>query len=73
MYSTLSPGGKLLVANFSEKTTDAGYMEAATEWFLNYRTANDIATLITDEIQILARDICIFEGGGCLVLLEITR
>ncbi len=42
IYDMLTPGGRLLVANFAADFPDAGYMEAFMDWFLIYRSEQDM-------------------------------
>jgi len=47
MFSLLTRGGKLLVANFAHGHADAGYMEAFMDWRLIYRTKTGMQNLLT--------------------------
>ncbi len=38
LWSALAPEGKLMIANFTPQTNDAAYMEAITDWWLQYRS-----------------------------------
>jgi extracellular factor (EF) 3-hydroxypalmitic acid methyl ester biosynthesis protein len=38
LWSLLAPEGKLMLANFTPEADDAAYMEAITDWWLQYRS-----------------------------------
>jgi extracellular factor (EF) 3-hydroxypalmitic acid methyl ester biosynthesis protein len=42
LFEGLIPGGKLVVTNFLQGTPDLGWMEALMDWFLIYRTHEEV-------------------------------
>lgn len=46
MLDTVRTGGKVLIINFTPKIPDVGYMEAFMDWWLIYRTKDDLARLL---------------------------
>ena len=42
LWETLEPGGSLLAANFTNSTRGRGYMEAAMDWWLQYRDPEEV-------------------------------
>jgi hypothetical protein len=46
MFDLLNPGGTLLVANFAQGLLDAAYMEAFMDWWLTYRTDEELHNLL---------------------------
>lgn len=42
LWSAVNPSGVLVVANFTPETADAGYMEAFMDWWLTYKTVDDV-------------------------------
>ncbi|HWE01926.1 MAG TPA: class I SAM-dependent methyltransferase [Tepidisphaeraceae bacterium] len=48
MFDMLSPGGRLLVANFAPVLPEVGYMETFMDWKLIYRTAEEMSLLSGD-------------------------
>lgn len=42
----LAPGGELVIANFTPDLPDVGYMEAAMDWWLVYKTPGQLRDLI---------------------------
>ena len=45
LFRQVSPGGRLLIANFTTKTYDAAFMEAFMDWHLVYRTPEQVRQL----------------------------
>ena len=45
LFRLVSPGGRLLIANFTPATHDAAFMEAFMDWRLVYRTPEEVRTL----------------------------
>jgi extracellular factor (EF) 3-hydroxypalmitic acid methyl ester biosynthesis protein len=45
MFDSLRPGGTMMYANFLPHIDDAGYMEALMDWWLIYRTQQEMAVL----------------------------
>jgi SAM-dependent methyltransferase len=45
LFRRLSPGGRLLVANFTPDTADAAFMESIMDWRLIYRDEGDMLAL----------------------------
>jgi extracellular factor (EF) 3-hydroxypalmitic acid methyl ester biosynthesis protein len=46
MFTSLRPGGTLLIANFLPDIADVGYMEGLMDWHLIYRTDEEMAQLL---------------------------
>lgn len=48
MYSSLRPGGTMLIPNFLPNIPDVGYMEACMDWWLTYRSEAEILDVFSD-------------------------
>ena len=47
MFDMVRPGGKILIANFAHDIPDVGYMEALMDWWLVYRSQEQVADLFS--------------------------
>ncbi|SAL00362.1 hypothetical protein AWB78_05939 [Caballeronia calidae] len=47
LFNMLAPGGTLFIANFLSNIPDAGFMEAAMDWWLIYRDENEMRALLS--------------------------
>ena len=47
MFDMVNPGGKIMVANFTHDIPDVGYMEAMMDWWLIYRSQEQVADLFS--------------------------
>jgi SAM-dependent methyltransferase len=45
LFQTLAPGGRLIIANFTPNTQEAGYIEACMDWHLIYRNEQQMGAL----------------------------
>ena len=73
MFSFLRPGGKLLVANFTPAGEDIGYMEAFMDWWLIYRTKDEIAELFVNLPRDQVKSIEIFEDDRGVIAYAIVE
>lgn len=48
LFDDLQPGGRLLVGNLTSNHSERGYMEAFMDWWLEYRTEDDMYSLADD-------------------------
>jgi SAM-dependent methyltransferase len=70
----LRPGGKVWIANFTDDTSCAGYMEAVMDWWLVYRSEDRMHAL-TERIDRgkIASERTFREAEGNVVFLELVR
>lgn len=74
MFGLLRPGGQLVVANFLPGVRDVGYMEAYMDWFLIYRTRQDMVDLTMEIPEEEIREITIFtEENQNIIFLQVLR
>ncbi|HUG90109.1 MAG TPA: class I SAM-dependent methyltransferase [Planctomycetaceae bacterium] len=74
MFNLLSPGGRLVVANFLPDIRDIGYMEAFMDWNLVYRTRHEMIELTRDVPQPKIHSLRIWaEEGQNIIFLEVCR
>lgn len=70
----LAPGGTLLVANMLPGFGCAGYMEAAMDWWLIYRSAQEMMSLAQGVLEFSEFTARTFTGSdGSIVYLEVCR
>jgi extracellular factor (EF) 3-hydroxypalmitic acid methyl ester biosynthesis protein len=48
LFSMLRSGGRLLLANFTDRSHDSGYMEAFMDWWLLYREPQEVQEWLRD-------------------------
>ena len=51
MFDMVKPGGKIMIANFTHDIPDAGYMESIMDWWLIYRSREQVAELFSNLSQ----------------------
>lgn len=73
-FEMLNPGGKLMIANVLPDIPDAGYMEAIMDWWLVYRTPEQLES-VADSIppNEIASKRTFSDPLGNIVFLEIVR
>ena len=74
MFERLRPGGRLLIANFLNDIPDRAYMEAVMDWWLLYRTEDEVAALDAelDAAHIAAKHVFV-EPERNIAFLELHR
>jgi extracellular factor (EF) 3-hydroxypalmitic acid methyl ester biosynthesis protein len=74
LFRGLNPGGKLVVTNFLHGTPDLGWMESLMDWYLIYRTQDEVnafaSAVATDEI---ARRHAYKCPTGCIGYLSLRK
>ena len=75
LFALLTPGGRLLVANFLPGILDVGYMESFMDWKLIYRTRKEMLEISLDIPQADLADLRIFaeENQNIIFLLCVKR
>ena len=46
LFARLSPGGRLLISNFASDSAESAYMEACMNWWLKYRSEEEMEAII---------------------------
>ena len=73
LFRMLRPGGRLLIANFTPDTHDAGFMETFMDWRLIYRTPCETRAL-ANSIPAAAADVEQFsDDNGHVTYLRMVR
>jgi extracellular factor (EF) 3-hydroxypalmitic acid methyl ester biosynthesis protein len=74
MFDMLRSGGRLLVANFVPDHREVGYMETFMQWYLIYRTEDELEAVTTEiPSSEIAYKRTFFEENGNIVFLELTK
>ena len=74
MFERLRPGGLLLIANFLCDVPDRGYMEAVMDWWLLYRTEEEVSALDADvDPSLIAGKRTFVEPARNIAFLELRR
>ena len=74
LFEQLRPGGRLLVANFLQGLSCAGYMEAYMDWFLIYRTPEQMWALASGiPREQIAEQRQFVEENGNITFLELRK
>jgi extracellular factor (EF) 3-hydroxypalmitic acid methyl ester biosynthesis protein len=74
MFEMLRSEGRLLVANFVPTLIDIGYMETFMQWFLIYRTIEEINSLADEIVPAqIAQKKTFYDPEGNIVFLELIR
>jgi SAM-dependent methyltransferase len=73
-FDALNPGGQLLIANFLPGNIELGYMESYMDWYLVYRTPQEMLDLAMAVDQTLVQEISLFsEEQQSVMFLQLTR
>ncbi|MGG4046137.1 MULTISPECIES: class I SAM-dependent methyltransferase [Paenibacillus] len=74
LFNLLNPGGRLLIANWLPDTPSIAYMEAALDWWITYRTKEQMQELIEDIPKGNISNVDIFiEKYEVVVFMEIEK
>lgn len=74
LFDLTKPGGTVLVANFLPGNTCIGYMEACLDWWLLYRTEEEVWRFMRDIPETdVANARTFIEENDSIVFLEITK
>lgn len=74
MFEATKPGGHLLVTNFTPDMEERGYLEAFMDWWLYYRSEDELRRLTKDLPSKEIASIKLFtEETGHIIFLEIVR
>ncbi|MBV8639623.1 MAG: class I SAM-dependent methyltransferase [Candidatus Eremiobacteraeota bacterium] len=71
--SMLRPGGKVIVVNFAPTLSDAGWMEGVMDWWLIYRSPEEMHQLVSHQDPDLFDVETMVDGPGALVYLTVTK
>lgn len=74
IFSMLAPGGTMLIANFTPGIAEAAFMEAFGDWFLIYRSPQQLLSLTSSlpDDRIASRDLWT-DDLGCVAYMRIAR
>lgn len=74
MFDLLKPGGRMLITNFMPDISDSGYLETFMDWWLIYRSKDELKSVAKYiPIESIA-DVRVWsEDSGNLAFLEILR
>ncbi len=73
-FNLLRSGGRLLVANILPTVPEAGYMEAIMDWWLVYRTVDQLAAVADSIPRAEIASLNTFaDPHNCIAFLELTR
>jgi hypothetical protein len=74
MFRLLQPGGRLLIANLTPSLIDVAYMEAVMDWWLIYRTREEIGAIAKAAVAGSRAEIHTFTDVlGNIAFAEIVR
>jgi hypothetical protein len=74
LFEMLNPGGQLVITNYLPNLVDSGYMEAFMDWWLIYRTQEQLVQLAETISQEHIEAIRFFsEENQVIAFLEVER
>ncbi len=74
LFAMLRPGGKLVITDFGPGPPSVGYMECCMDWWLIYRSEEDMQALLDEAIEKHVADLRTYrDPTGVVVFLEMTR
>ncbi len=73
LFKSLKSGGKLMVANFLPDIPDVGYMEGLMDWWLVYRSDEQMMDLASETQEGISKKTIFHDPDDNIVFLELCR
>lgn len=74
LFGFLKPGGRMVLANFSGRSIDVGYMECCMDWWLTYRSEDDMLKLLSEvDPAAIAKTRVFGDPLDCINYVEVVK
>ncbi|MEZ5919763.1 MAG: class I SAM-dependent methyltransferase [Parvularculaceae bacterium] len=73
MFSYLKPGGRMLIGNFTPAGEAISYMEAYMDWWLVYRTKEEVAQLVSTLPEDQVANVDVFEDDRGVIAYVVVE